>query len=63
MDIEKLKKGNCLGQVFAIFVDQKLNFDSYDEFNKIYDLIFKKAQYSLSRKINKINHYVNTEVT
>ena len=32
-------------------------------FNKIYDLIFKKAQYSLSRKINKINHYVNTEVT
>lgn len=32
-------------------------------FSKIYDLIFKKAQYSLSRKINKINHYVNTEVT
>ena len=32
-------------------------------FNKIYNLIFKKAQYSLSRKINKINHYVNTEVT
>lgn len=37
VDIEKLKKGNCLGQVFAIFVDQKLNFDSYDEFKKIYD--------------------------
>lgn len=32
-------------------------------FSKIYDLIFKEAQYSLSRKINKINHYVNTEVT
>ena len=26
VDIEKLKKGKCLGQVFAIFVDQKLNF-------------------------------------
>lgn len=37
VDIEKLKKGKCLGQVFAIFVDQKLNFSPYNEFKKIYD--------------------------
>ena len=36
-DIEKLKKGNCLAQVFAIFVDQKLNCSSFDEFMKIYN--------------------------
>lgn len=37
IDIEKLKKGSCLGQVFAVFVDQKLNFNPYDEFLKIYN--------------------------
>jgi len=37
VDIEKLKKGNCLAQVFAIFVDQKSNFSSFDEFIKIYN--------------------------
>ena len=41
----------------------RLCTSSKKTFSKIYDLIFKEAQYSLSRKINKINHYVNTEVT
>ena len=44
IDIEKLKKGNCLGQVFAIFVDQKLNFNSYDEFTKIYNRFMKELE-------------------
>ncbi|HCW52172.1 MAG TPA: peptidase M19 [Clostridium sp.] len=37
VDIDKLKSGNCLAQVFAIFVDQKLNTSSFDEFMKIYN--------------------------
>lgn len=41
----------------------RLCTSSKKTFSKIYNLIFKEAQYSLSRKINKINHYVNTEVT
>lgn len=32
-------------------------------FINLYELIHKDAKYSLSRKANKINHYVNTEVT
>lgn len=32
-------------------------------FSNLYELIHKNAKYSLSRKANKINHYVNTEVT
>ena len=48
VDIEKLKKGNCLGQVFAIFVDQKLNSDPYDEFTKIYDRFIKELNYNNS---------------
>lgn len=37
VDIEKLKKGGCLAQVFAFFVDQKINKDPYDEFLKLYN--------------------------
>lgn len=44
VDIDKLRRGNCLGQVFAIFVDQKLNFNSYDEFNKIYNRFIKEIE-------------------
>ena len=44
VDIEKLKKGNCLAQVFAIFVDQKLNCSSFDEFMKIYNNFIKEVE-------------------
>lgn len=43
VDIEKLKKGNCLAQVFAIFVDQKLNVSCFDEFMKIYNNFIKEV--------------------
>ncbi|MGN0145147.1 MAG: membrane dipeptidase, partial [Clostridium sp.] len=48
VDIDKLIRGNCLGQVFAIFVDQKLNFNSYDEFNKIYNRFIKEIELNSS---------------
>lgn len=54
VDIEKLKKGNCLGQVFAIFVDQKLNPDPYEEFIKIYERFIHEVEAnSLDIKIVK----------
>lgn len=61
VDIEKLKKGNCLGQVFAIFVDQKLNFDSYDEFKNIYDnfiveLNENKNEIEIVRNVDELNN-------
>lgn len=37
VDIKKLKTGQSLAQVFAIFVDQELNDNPYDEFLKIYN--------------------------
>lgn len=49
IDIDKLKRGNCFGQVFAIFVDQKLNFNSYNEFNKIYDRFMKEIEKNSSQ--------------
>lgn len=41
----------------------RLCTSSKKTFNTLYQLIHKDAKYSLSRKANKINHYVNTEVT
>jgi membrane dipeptidase len=37
VNIQNLEKGENMGQVFAFFVDQKLNNNSYDEFVKLYD--------------------------
>lgn len=41
----------------------KLSTSSMVEFNKIYDLLYSNSNYYLSRKFNKMYHYVNTEVT
>jgi membrane dipeptidase len=42
VNIENLKKGGSLAQVFAFFVDQELNNDSYDEFLKLYNNFMKE---------------------
>lgn len=44
VDMEKLKKGNNLAQVFAIFVDQDLNRNPYEEFLKIYNSFMKEIK-------------------
>lgn len=44
VDLKKLKKGNCLGQVFAIFVNKQLNPNTYDEFEKIYNNFIKEIK-------------------
>ena len=41
----------------------RIGTSSTKTFINLYELIHKDAKYSLSRKANKINHYVNTEVT
>ena len=41
----------------------RIGTSSTKTFINLYELIYKDAKYSLSRKANKINHYVNTEVT
>lgn len=41
----------------------KLNTCSRLEIQKIYNLLYKNANFYLTRKFNKYNHYVNTEVT
>lgn len=43
-NINNLKKGGSLGQVFAFFVDQKLNNDTYDEFIKLYNNFIKEIR-------------------
>lgn len=60
VDIEKLKKGKCLAQVFAIFVDQQLNFSCFDEFMKIYGNFIKEVNKNSSdiqvvRNISEMN--------
>ena len=59
IDIEKLKKGNCLGQVFAVFVNQKLNDNPYDEFINIYERFIKeieanKSEIKIVRNIDEL---------
>lgn len=55
-------------------VDMNINFLKRDnmyrlctaskkQVQKFYNLIYNDSQYCLSRKFNKFNHYVNTEVT
>lgn len=43
-NIKNLKKGGSLGQVFAFFIDQKLNDDPYDEFIKLYNNFIKEIK-------------------
>lgn len=43
-NIKNLKKGGSLGQVFAFFIDQKLNDDPYDEFVKLYNNFIKEIK-------------------
>lgn len=44
VDIEKLKKGNAMGQVFAIFIDKSVNSDPYDELSKIYSKFIEEVK-------------------
>jgi membrane dipeptidase len=44
INIKNLKAGENLGQVFAFFVDKKLNNDSYDEFMKLYNRFIKEIK-------------------
>ena len=41
----------------------RISTSSRKELSKIYNLLYKDSYYYLSRKFNKFNHYVNTEVT
>lgn len=43
-NINNLRKGESLGQVFAFFIDQKLNNDPYDEFIKLYNNFIKEIK-------------------
>lgn len=43
-NIKNLKKGGSLGQVFAFFIDQKLNDDPYEEFIKLYNNFIKEIK-------------------
>ncbi|WP_035301797.1 dipeptidase [Clostridium sp. DL-VIII] len=44
VNIENLKVGRNLGQVFAFFIDKKLNDDPYDEFINLYDRFMKEIE-------------------
>jgi membrane dipeptidase len=48
VNIENLIKGENLGQVFAFFIDQKLNNDPYDEFLKLYNRFMKEIEENLN---------------
>lgn len=44
VNIQNLKKGKSIAQVFAFFIDQKLNMNSYDEFLKLYNRFQKEIK-------------------
>lgn len=61
VNIQNLKKGGSLGQVFAFFVDQKLNEDPYDEFLKLYNNFIKEInensnEIKIVRNIDELNN-------
>lgn len=61
VNIRNLKKGGSLGQVFAFFVDQKLNADPYDEFLKLYNNFIKEInensnEIKIVRNIDELNN-------
>lgn len=41
----------------------RISTSSKKELEKIYNILYKNSNFYLSRKFNKFNHYVNTEVT
>lgn len=41
----------------------RISTSSKKELEKIYNILYKDSNFYLSRKFNKFNHYVNTEVT
>ena len=72
------KKSNILFQIQKIFTSQgiessvnylkrddmyRLSVGSKDSLEKIFKLLYSDANFYLTRKFNKFNHYVNTEVT
>ena len=75
VSIEKLKKGGSLAQVFAFFVNQELNDDSYDEFLKLYNKFMEEIKGNLNdieivrnigelknaKKVDKIGAFLSIE--
>ena len=75
VNIDNFKKGGALGQVFAFFVDQQLNEDSYEEFLKLYNNFMKEIKGNLNdmeivrnieelknaKKANKIGAFLSIE--
>lgn len=66
-DINKYLKENygfelniCLAKRDQMYI---LCTSSREKIKKIYDIFYKDSNFYLSRKFNKISHYVNTEVT
>jgi len=57
VNIEKLKKGGSLGQVFAFFVNQELNNDPYEEFLKLYNNFMEE----INRNLKDIEIVRNTK--
>ena len=60
-NIKNLKKGGSLGQVFAFFIDQKLNDDPYEEFTKLYNNFIKEikensSEIEIVRNLEELNN-------
>ena len=60
-NIKNLKKGGSLGQVFAFFIDQKLNDDPYEEFIKLYNNFIKEikensSEIEIVRNLEELNN-------
>ena len=59
IDIEKLKKGQCMAQVFAFFVELQDNVDPYSYFSNMYDNFIKEInenskEIEIVRNINEL---------
>lgn len=62
VDIEKLKNGNAMGQVFAFFIDQNTNSNPYDEFSKIYNKFIEEVKKNSGEIeiVTNVDQLVNT---
>lgn len=66
LDIQKfLSKFDISTNITFLNRDQmyRISTGSRKELEKLYNLLYKNANFFLKRKYNKFNHYVNTEVT
>ncbi|AOR23124.1 dipeptidase [Clostridium taeniosporum] len=61
VNIDKLKKGEALGQVFAFFIDQDITKTPFEEFLKLYNN-FKKELYNNLSEIEIVTNIKQLEV-